>query len=69
VLTGVHIGSFSFTEEATGTDPAAITTVATKTKNGFQLNGKKMFSSNSTIDGVAVVFQGIRKRIPKSAHL
>src|SRR4051812_1975962 len=56
LLTGEQIGSFSFTEQATGSDPAAITTVAQETMNGFQLNGRKMFSSNSTHDGVAIVF-------------
>ncbi|HKU73756.1 MAG TPA: acyl-CoA dehydrogenase family protein [Pyrinomonadaceae bacterium] len=56
LLSGEQIGSFSFTEKATGSDPAAITTTAVKTDNGFQLNGKKMFSSNSTHDGVAIVF-------------
>jgi alkylation response protein AidB-like acyl-CoA dehydrogenase len=56
LLTGEQIGSFSFTESATGSDPAAITTVAVETDNGFQLNGRKMFSSNSTHDGVAIVF-------------
>ena len=56
LLTGEHIGSFSFTEKATGSDPAAITTTAVKKDKGFELNGKKMFSSNSTHDGVAIVF-------------
>jgi alkylation response protein AidB-like acyl-CoA dehydrogenase len=56
LLSGEQIGSFSFTESATGSDPAAITTVAVKTENGFQLNGRKMFSSNSTHDGIAIVF-------------
>ena len=56
LLGGEQIGSFSFTEIATGSDPAAITTVAVKTENGYQLNGRKMFSSNSTHEGVAIVF-------------
>jgi alkylation response protein AidB-like acyl-CoA dehydrogenase len=56
LLRGEQIGSFSFTEQATGSDPAAIKTVFTKTAKGFQLNGRKMFSSNSTHDGVAIVF-------------
>lgn len=56
LLTGEQIGSFSFTEPATGSDPAAITTTFVKTDKGFQLNGRKMFSSNSTHDGVAIVF-------------
>jgi alkylation response protein AidB-like acyl-CoA dehydrogenase len=56
LLRGDQIGSFSFTEQATGSDPAAITTTFVKTDKGFQLNGRKMFSSNSTHDGVAIVF-------------
>ena len=56
LLTGEQIGSFSFTEKATGSDPAAITTTFVKTDKGFQLNGRKMFSSNSTHEGVAIVF-------------
>ena len=56
LLSGEQIGSFSFTEKATGSDPAAITTTFVKTEKGFQLNGRKMFSSNSTHDGVAIVF-------------
>ena len=56
LLRGEQIGSFSFTEEATGSDPAAITTTFVKTDKGFQLNGRKMFSSNSTHEGVAIVF-------------
>lgn len=56
LLRGEQIGSFSFTEAATGSDPAAITTTAVKTDKGFELNGRKMFSSNSTHDGVAIVF-------------
>lgn len=55
-LRGEQIGSFSFTEQATGSDPAAITTTFVKTDKGFQLNGRKMFSSNSTHHGVAIVF-------------
>lgn len=56
LLRGEQIGSFSFTEKATGSDPAAITTTFVKTDKGFELNGRKMFSSNSTHDGVAIVF-------------
>jgi alkylation response protein AidB-like acyl-CoA dehydrogenase len=56
LLSGEQIGSFSFTEKATGSDPAAITTTFEKVEKGFQLNGRKMFSSNSTHDGVAIVF-------------
>lgn len=62
LLSGEKIGSFSFTESATGSDPAAITTVAEKTRTGFQLNGRKMFSSNSTLDGFSVVFAKDQER-------
>jgi len=56
LLSGEQIGSFSFTERATGSDPAAIATTAVKIEKGFELNGRKMFSSNSTHDGVAIVY-------------
>jgi alkylation response protein AidB-like acyl-CoA dehydrogenase len=56
LLNGDQIGSFSFTEKETGSDPAAIATTFVKIEKGFQLNGRKMFSSNSTHDGVAIVF-------------
>ncbi len=56
LLTGEQVGSFSFTEAATGTDPVAIKTVATREVGRFILNGSKMFSSNSTLDGIAIVF-------------
>ncbi len=56
LLSGEKIGSFAFTEAATGSDPQAITTTATGKKGCFVLNGTKLFSSNSTLDGFAVVF-------------
>lgn len=62
LLQGDHIGSFAFTEAATGSDPMAITTVATKEKGAFVLNGKKMFSSNSTLEGIAIVFAKDREK-------
>ena len=74
LLTGEQIGSFSFTEKATGSDPAAITTTAVKKDKGFELNGRKMFSSNSTHDGVAIVFAKENENqisafiVPKNSH-
>jgi len=56
LLSGDAIGSFSFTEAATGSDPGAIVTQATKSDGHYVLDGRKMFSSNSTLDGVAIVF-------------
>jgi len=74
LLSGEQIGSFSFTEKATGSDPAAITTTAVKKDKGFELNGRKMFSSNSTHDGVAIVFAKENENqisafiVPKNSH-
>ena len=74
LLSGEQIGSFSFTEKATGSDPAAITTTAVKKDKGFELNGRKMFSSNSTHDGIAIVFAKENENqisafiVPKNSH-
>ena len=56
LLSGEKIGSFSFTEAATGSDPEEISTVAVKTREGYRLTGRKLFSSNSTLDGFSIIF-------------
>jgi alkylation response protein AidB-like acyl-CoA dehydrogenase len=56
LLAGDEVGTFSFTELATGSNPAAITTTAERNGHGFVLSGQKMFASNSTLGGAAIIF-------------
>jgi butyryl-CoA dehydrogenase len=56
LLTGGAVGSFAFTEPDTGTDPAAIKTTAVRDGNDWIINGRKIFITNATLPGYAVVF-------------
>lgn len=56
LLQGNAIGSFAFTEAATGSDPKAITTVASFDGAGYVLNGSKRFISNAPLDGLIILF-------------
>src|SRR5262245_40764224 len=62
LLSGEKIGSFSYTEAATGSDPEEISTVAVKTGEGYKLTGRKLFSSNSTLDGFSIIFAKDREK-------
>lgn len=53
---GTAIGSFAFTEAATGSDPRAISTRATLDGNEYVLNGSKRFITAADLDGPIVVF-------------
>ncbi|SPH23665.1 Acyl-CoA dehydrogenase [Defluviimonas aquaemixtae] len=56
LATGEFIGCFGLTEPDAGSDPAGMKTRATKTANGYVLNGSKMWISNSPIADVFVVW-------------
>lgn len=56
LLTGEDIGSFAFTEAATGSDPGAIRTTAVRDGNDWVINGEKMFITNSTMPGYIALF-------------
>ncbi len=53
---GKVIGSFAFTEPATGSDPGALKTTATLQGNEYVLNGEKRFITAAGYDGTIVVF-------------
>ncbi len=53
---GSGIGSFAFTEPATGSDPKMITTTAILKDNEYILNGTKRFITNSPYNGVVIMF-------------
>ena len=56
LATGEIVGCFGLTEPDAGSDPGGMKTRATKTKDGYVLNGAKMWITNSPIADVAVVW-------------
>ncbi|MEM7222934.1 MAG: acyl-CoA dehydrogenase [Pseudomonadota bacterium] len=56
LATGEWIGCFGLTEPDAGSDPASMKTKATKTADGYVLNGTKMWISNAPIADVFVVW-------------
>ncbi|SIN94827.1 acyl-CoA dehydrogenase [Vannielia litorea] len=56
LCSGELIGCFGLTEPDAGSDPGGMKTRATKTANGYILNGSKMWISNSPIADVFVVW-------------
>ncbi|HQY43141.1 MAG TPA: acyl-CoA dehydrogenase [Paracoccaceae bacterium] len=56
LASGEFIGCFGLTEPDAGSDPAGMKTRATKTANGYVLNGAKMWISNAPIADVFVVW-------------
>ncbi|MEY8830075.1 acyl-CoA dehydrogenase family protein [Sedimentitalea sp. XS_ASV28] len=53
---GAFIGCFALTEPSTGTDAAAIRTRATRTNDGYVLNGSKQFITSARIGGGTIGF-------------
>jgi alkylation response protein AidB-like acyl-CoA dehydrogenase len=53
---GKLLGAFALTEPGAGSDASAITTKATKTANGYQINGVKQFITSGKNADVAIVF-------------
>ena len=53
---GALIGCFGLTEPDAGSDPAGMKTTATKTADGYVLNGAKMWISNAPFADVFVVW-------------
>src|SRR6059036_4126217 len=53
---GEVIGCFGLTEPDYGSNPAAIITVAKETKDGWLLNGAKMWITNGSTASVAIVW-------------
>ncbi|MGM0481490.1 MAG: acyl-CoA dehydrogenase [Pseudomonadota bacterium] len=56
LATGELVGCFGLTEPDAGSDPASMRSVATRTDNGFVLNGNKTWITNSPIADVFVVW-------------
>ena len=56
LASGEYIGCFGLTEPDAGSDPAAMRSRAKKVDGGYQLNGTKMWISNSPIADVFIVW-------------
>ena len=56
LATGEWVGCFGLTEPDHGSDPAGMTTRASKVEGGYRLNGAKMWITNSPIADVLVVW-------------
>ncbi len=56
LASGELIGCFGLTEPDAGSDPAALTSTATKIDGGYRLNGAKTWISNSPIADVFIVW-------------
>lgn len=61
---GEMIGCFGLTEPDSGSDPSSMRTTAQKVKDGWRLNGSKMWITNASIADIAIVWaktdEGIR---------
>ncbi len=55
MATGDVLGCFGLTEPDYGSNPADLAATAERTAGGYRLNGRKVFITNGTIAGVALV--------------
>lgn len=56
LATGEMIGCFGLTEPNSGSDPASLSTRATKVDGGYRLTGNKMWITNSPIADVFIIW-------------
>ena len=56
MATGEVLGCFGLTEAEHGSDPANLRSTAERTATGWRINGRKLFITNGSIAGVALVF-------------
>ena len=56
LATGEYIGCFGLTEPNSGSDPASMATKAVVVDGGYQLNGSKMWITNSPIADIFIVW-------------
>ena len=61
LITGNYIGALAISEKNAGSDAMNIQLKATKTKNGYILNGHKMWITNAPIASVIIVYASSSK--------
>jgi len=55
LASGEHIGAWALTEPGSGSDAVAARCTATRTENGWRLNGTKTFTTNGSVADIVVV--------------
>ncbi|MFM8543116.1 MAG: acyl-CoA dehydrogenase family protein [Chakrabartia sp.] len=69
-LAAGEVASFGLTEPGSGSDSAAMQTMAVKSGNGWVLNGTKRYITNSPFANVALIMARTSKEaLPKNAHV
>ena len=69
-LAAGEIASFGLTEPGSGSDSAAMQTTATRSGNGYVLNGTKRYITNAPFAQVALIMARTEKEaLPKNAHV
>jgi acyl-CoA dehydrogenase len=69
-LAAGQIASFGLTEPGSGSDSAAMQTMAVRSGNGYILNGTKRYITNAPFAGMALIMaRTSREALPKNAHV
>lgn len=69
-LAAGEIASFGLTEPGSGSDSAAMQTMAVRSGNGYVLSGTKRYITNAPFAGVALIMARTSKEaLPKNAHV
>lgn len=68
MATGELVGCFGLTEPGAGSDPGAMSTKARKDGNEYVIHGAKMWITNSSVAGLAIVWAKVDSDDPKSVR-
>jgi butyryl-CoA dehydrogenase len=63
IAKGEKLGCFALTESGAGSDVAALETTATRQRDGYVLNGTKLFVTNGVEADIALVFATLDKSL------